>query len=188
VKFLARERGAAHRRHHREGAGAARSPSLACITAARFVDDPDMKLDQSCYIVREANGQALAYVYFEEEPGRRSAAHLMTRDEARRIVTLLDGSLLPAPITRRPHLVVKKGFRDIGVCRVILGGRRDICRRRWLRGRWEVIPGTEGSTLPLTRRSPLRVVVVIRDVGHSMMHLYSPRRVAGWQIVWRAGM
>jgi hypothetical protein len=36
------------------------------------VDDPDMKLGQDCLIVRGANGQVLAYVNFEEEPGRRS--------------------------------------------------------------------------------------------------------------------
>jgi hypothetical protein len=45
----------------------------------------DPKLQRQCFIVRDANGQTLAYVYFEEEPGRRSAAHLLTRDEARRI-------------------------------------------------------------------------------------------------------
>jgi hypothetical protein len=27
-----------------------------------------------CFIVRDANGQALAYVYFEEEPGRPAAS------------------------------------------------------------------------------------------------------------------
>jgi hypothetical protein len=34
--------------------------------------------NQSCYIVRDDNGQALAYVYFESEPGRRTAAGLLT--------------------------------------------------------------------------------------------------------------
>ena len=38
-----------------------------------------------CFIVCDANGQALAYVYFEEEPGRRAGAKLLSRDEARRI-------------------------------------------------------------------------------------------------------
>jgi len=35
--------------------------------------------------VTDANGQKLVYVYFEKEPGRRSAAKLLTKDEARRI-------------------------------------------------------------------------------------------------------
>ena len=35
--------------------------------------------------MRDHNGQALAYVYFEDEPGRRAAAKLLTRDEAGRI-------------------------------------------------------------------------------------------------------
>jgi hypothetical protein len=42
-------------------------------------------LNDACFIVRDANGQQLAYVYFENEPGRRSAAKLLTKDEARRI-------------------------------------------------------------------------------------------------------
>jgi hypothetical protein len=49
------------------------------------VDDPGTKLGQDCYIVRDGDGHALAYVYFEDEPGRRSAAKMVTRDEARRI-------------------------------------------------------------------------------------------------------
>jgi hypothetical protein len=36
-------------------------------------------------VVKDGSGQKLAYVYYEEEPGRRSAAKLLTRDESRRI-------------------------------------------------------------------------------------------------------
>jgi hypothetical protein len=39
------------------------------------------------FTVRDANGQALAYVYFEDEAGRPAAAKLLTHDEARRIAT-----------------------------------------------------------------------------------------------------
>jgi hypothetical protein len=40
---------------------------------------------EACFVVRDHDGQQLAYVYFEGERGRRSSATLLTRDEARRI-------------------------------------------------------------------------------------------------------
>jgi hypothetical protein len=41
--------------------------------------------NHACFIVRDANNFAVAYVYFESEPGRRAAAKLMTKDEAMKI-------------------------------------------------------------------------------------------------------
>jgi len=35
--------------------------------------------------VIDSAGQKLAYIYYEDQPGRRSAAKLLTGDEARRI-------------------------------------------------------------------------------------------------------
>jgi hypothetical protein len=51
----------------------------------RFPPPWSIEEHPACFIVRDRNGQALAYVYFEDEPGRRSAANLLERDEARRI-------------------------------------------------------------------------------------------------------
>ncbi len=39
----------------------------------------------AAFVVTDSGGQKLAYVYYVEESGRRSAAKMLTRDEARRI-------------------------------------------------------------------------------------------------------
>ena len=36
-----------------------------------------------CFMVCDKNGQQLGYFYYEQEPGRRTAAGLLTKDEAR---------------------------------------------------------------------------------------------------------
>jgi hypothetical protein len=41
----------------------------------------------ACFIVRDRAGLNLAYVYFQGDPGCRSAAKLLSRGEARRIAT-----------------------------------------------------------------------------------------------------
>ena len=69
------------------------------MTARRFPPPWSIEdYNNGCYIVRDRDGQALTYVYYEDEPGRRSAAKLLSKDEARRIA---------ANIAKLPNLLGK---------------------------------------------------------------------------------
>jgi len=58
---------------------------------ARTARPPILPLEDigADFVVKDSTGQKRAYVYYEDEPGRRSAAKLLSQDEARRIAAKL---------------------------------------------------------------------------------------------------
>ena len=67
-------------------------------SARRFPPPWSVEETAPCFIVRDANGQALAFVYCEDKSRRRATGKLLTRDEARRIA---------ANVAKLPELVRK---------------------------------------------------------------------------------
>lgn len=77
---------------------------------------PIEELD-ACFVVRDANGQALGYFYFEEEPHRRSAAKLL-------IATRSGGSSQSMDVARAEVGIVysvRKSRRSRSQCPGIVG-------------------------------------------------------------------
>jgi len=80
------------------------------VADRRFPPPWSVEEQADCFVVRDHSRQAMAYVYFEEEPGRRSAAKLLTCDEARRIAANI-AKLPGEPLLRlsQNRVLVEKG-------------------------------------------------------------------------------
>ena len=58
---------------------------IVALTRRRFLPPWTVEDIGAAFVVTDSAGQKLSYIYYEEEPGRRSAAKLLSKDEARRI-------------------------------------------------------------------------------------------------------
>jgi hypothetical protein len=72
------------------------------VTPRRFPAPWTVEDNGACFIMKDKSGFAVAYVYYEQESGRRSAANLLTRDEVRRIAVNI--SKLPDLVNRAATL------------------------------------------------------------------------------------
>ena len=118
----------------------------------------------ACFVVRDGNSEVFAKVYYEQDPIRRAATKLPTKDEARRIAAqfaklpeLLDvGRLVP---TQTPPALTARGVplpwsvKDIGDAFVV----RDSTEQKVAYVYYEEEPGRRRAAKLLTKDEALRI-------------------------------
>jgi hypothetical protein len=100
-----------------------RRPKGEVMSSRRFPPPWSIEERQACFIVKDGNGQALAYVYFEEEPGRRSAENLMSHDEAGALA--LNIAKLPALFGSPKHW--RAEYPHLAICPVRISADTQGC-------------------------------------------------------------
>jgi hypothetical protein len=58
-------------------------------TVRRFRPPLSVEDLASCFVVKDGGGQELAFIYYEDDPSRRSILKLLSHDEARQIAAAI---------------------------------------------------------------------------------------------------
>src|SRR5439155_23868203 len=143
--------------------------SISVLTARRFPPPWSVQELDACFVVKDGGGQKLAYrSYYEEEPGRRSAAKLLTKDE-----TELKG---PGPHAGGPRL--PPTIRDLDFRKVLplllepefpQPAFRPVAAQLAF-VRWIVLAVVPGPALSLHFRQPWQALLVQKNKPHPYEH------------------
>jgi hypothetical protein len=72
---------------------------MTAMTARRFPPPWSVEELTESFVIKDATGQALAYLHFEDEPQRQMSTKRLSKDEARRIA---------ANVAKLPELLTRK--------------------------------------------------------------------------------
>ncbi len=65
-----------------------------------------------CYVIEQGNGLALAYIYFEDEPGRRTQTGRMLEADALEVARTIARALSEGPANRPSNSVEAPDHHD----------------------------------------------------------------------------